>query len=391
MTAINVNGESEHSALSNPITIPGGGGGNVPDAPVITSTTINNDSTVTIIWIVPAQGSEVITGYKIFKVSDDSLVGSTTTETTATFNLASYTPYYIKATNSVGDSLASNASDNFIYAPFLGIPLVESNNITLYFAADTADKLFPTFHIRSNDNSLRYTAAADVGSYTFSNLSSGIYRFYVKAVYTNTTESAEVYTDEISITSVSGPLPATPKILPPVLGNLTITLNWTGAGVGITSYKVTRSDNTGFLYESTVGGSSGTYTINTDLTAGTPITFTVTSVNASGECLVPASIIVSPVSNPEPPAHFVAYVGTVPGTVFLYWIPPSPTSGGTPVTGYVLTYNGITINLGPGVLKFFDNVAPEQGITFSLVSTNKVGSSIPIEAEIFEGGDVTDP
>jgi hypothetical protein len=194
--------------------------------------------------------------------------------------------------------------------------------------------------------------------------------------------------------ATGGPLPATPKILAPVLGDLSVILSWTAVSppaAPVTSYKVTRSDNSDFVYESSTGGASGSYTINTGLTAGTPITFTVTSVNANGECLVPASIIVSPVSNPEPPAHFVAYVGTVPGTVFLYWIPQPPSDGGTPVTGYVLTYNGITINLGPGVLKFFDNVAPEQGITFRLVSVNKVGSSIPIEAEIFEGGDVTAP
>jgi hypothetical protein len=185
-------------------------------------------------------------------------------------------------------------------------------------------------------------------------------------------------------------IPATPKILPPVLGDLTITLNWTGAGVGITSYKVTRSDITDFLYESTEGGNAGTYLINTGLTAGTPITFTVSSVNANGDS-VPASVIVTPITTPNPPAHFVAYVGTVPGTVFLYWIPQPPSDGGTPVTGYVLTYNGITVMLGPAILKFFDNVAVEQGITFRLVSVNKVGTSIPIEAEIFEGGDVTAP
>jgi hypothetical protein len=207
-------------------------------------------------------------------------------------------------------------------------------------------------------------------------------------------QSNQAVSNIIVLPPLPGALPATPKILAPVLGDLSVILSWTAVSppaAPVTSYKVTRSDNSDFVYESSTGGASGSYTINTGLTAGTPITFTVTSVNANGECLVPASIIVSPVSNPEPPAHFVAYVGTVPGTVFLYWIPQPPSDGGTPVTGYVLTYNGITINLGPGVLKFFDNVAPEQGITFRLVSVNKVGSSIPIEAEIFEGGDVTAP
>jgi hypothetical protein len=157
------------------------------------------------------------------------------------------------------------------------------------------------------------------------------------------------------------------------------------------SYKLTRSDINHYV-KTIVGGNSGTYDADDEnFTPGTPITFYVTSVNASGVCLVPASVTVTPISNPDPPASFVAYVGTVPGTVFLYWTPPSPTSSGTPVTRYVLTYNGITINLGPAILKFFDNVAPEQGITFGLVSVNKVGTSIPIEAMIFDGGDITAP
>jgi hypothetical protein len=100
---------------------------------------------------------------------------------------------------------------------------------------------------------------------------------------------------------------------------------------------------------------------------------------------------VTPISNPDPPVCFTAFVGTVPGTVFLYWIPPSPTSGGTPVTGYILRYNRITISLGPGVLKFFDNVAPEEGITFTLVSTNKVGISTQVTADILGGGVVGVP
>jgi hypothetical protein len=95
-------------------------------------------------------------------------------------------------------------------------------------------------------------------------------------------------------------------------------------------------------------------------------------------------------STPDPPLNIVAYVG-LPGTAYLYWLPQAPSNGGTPLTGHILTYNGIIMNLAAGALKFFDNVAPGQGITFKLVSKNKIGLSTEVTVDIFGGGDSSIP
>jgi len=198
-------------------------------------------------------------------------------------------------------------------------------------------------------------------------------------------ESIAGVSNALVIPPLGGPLPASPKILAPVLGDLRITLNWTGVSptaVPVTSYKLTRSDDVDFLFETSVGGTSGTYDITDGLVVGTPVTFTVTSVNANGECLVPASITVNPASKPSPPPHFAAYVGSIRGTALLYWPPNDPANAGTPVTGYVLTYNEIVINLGASALSFMVYIKDGQPVTFSLVAKNKVGVSDPIEATI---------
>jgi hypothetical protein len=45
------------------------------------------------------------------------------------------------------------------------------------------------------------------------------------------------------------------------------------------------------------------------------------------------------------------------------------------------------MNLPGTALNFFDNVVPEQGITFKLVSKNKIGLSGEVSVDIFSGGD----
>ena len=59
------------------------------------------------------------------------------------------------------------------------------------------------------------------------------------------------------------------------------------------------------------------------------------------------------------------------------------------MTGYILTSNGINTNLPGGVLTFSDNVVAGQGITFKLVSKNKIGESTELLVDLLGGGDVT--
>ena len=300
--AVNTLGQSAEAASSGAIDV---STPQLPGPPTnVVATSINNGNTIQVTWNAPgSDGNSVITSYKVYDSADKTNLLGQTEDATASIDIPNTSPRrstfecYVTAENGQGESAVS----------------IVSNTLTILPA---------------------------------------------------------------------GLLPPSPKILPPVIGDLAITLNWTAVSppaAPVTGYRVTRSDDVIFslLIE---GVDIKTWEITDGLVAGTPVTFTVASVNANGDSLVAASVTVTPITTPDPPAAFVAYVGKIPGTAVLYWTPPSPANGGTPLTGYVLTYNEIVINLGT-VNTFMVYVKAGVGVQFSLVSKNKIGVSTPVDAE----------
>lgn len=182
-------------------------------------------------------------------------------------------------------------------------------------------------------------------------------------------------------------LPGNPKIGVPVIGNNTVTLSWTavpGAVASpITAYKLTRSDDETFLV-TIGGGNSGTYEITEGLTIGTPVTFYVRSVSAIGQSLLATPIIVTPLSLPSAPTNFMVtpiMTGPVANQgkfATLTWAVPD-SIGGTPITGYVVTYNSFTSPLIGASVRIFLATGLTNGeeVTFNIVARNKLGSSEP--------------
>jgi len=361
----------------------------LPGSPTgVTLAVSGNDVILT--WTSPAyNGYSEVSSYDVYNMEDVLLFTYKGIEGTSIVFSNPATQVYMTSKNGAGYSLPSEPS-NVIELPVItgSGPPSAPRNITVVAGTKSADVSWEaptssggadiTGYIVTSvpDNKTPLPVGADVFSVTMTKLITGTsYTFRVFAInsfgYSGQSNAVIPYV-----------LPSTPKIGVPELGNLTVTLNWTAVSVGtpITGYKVTRDDIPGTVFDIT-GGPDGTYAITEGLVAGTPITFSVTSTNENGDCLVPAYITVSPISNPEPPAAFVAYVGKIRGTAVLYWIPPSPTNGGTPLTGYVLTYNSIVINLATAT-SFMVYVVDGAPVEFSLVSKNKIGLSEPVTASV---------
>lgn len=353
----------------------------------------------TLSWTDPEfTGYSEIVGYTVFGIDGTVILKADNIISGLTVNFPN-TQVYMKAKNAAGGvSIPSELSNNLESPTGEGPPsaprniIAEAGSKSAFISWEapisSGGSTITNYLITSvPDNKAPQTVGADVLSVTMLGLISGTaYRFRVFAL-----NSAGYSGQSNNVTPYA--IPGTPKIAAPVLGNLTIALSWTAvpeAGSTITGYSIKRSDDVDPDFEIVTleGGNTGTYTIDTGLTVGTPVTFTVTSISSSTRRSAPASITVTPISNPDAPPHFVAYVGKIRGTALLYWTPPSPTNGGTPLTGYVLTYNEIVINLAT-TLTFMVYVKDGVSVEFSLVAKNKVGVSDPITASI--DGVYTDP
>lgn len=188
------------------------------------------------------------------------------------------------------------------------------------------------------------------------------------------------------------PLPGNPKIGVPVIGNTIVTLSWTavpGAVASpITAYKLTRSDDETFLL-TIGGGNSGTCEITEGLTIGTPVTFYVRSVSAIGQSALATPITVTPLGLPGAPGSFTAtpiMTGPVANQgkfATLAWTAPD-SNGGTPITGYIITYNSFTSPLIGASVRTFLATGLTNGaeVTFNIIAKNKIGNSGSVSATI---------
>lgn len=303
------------------------------------------------------------------------------------------TAIYITAENAVGESVPSETYS--FDTPLLPqtpsaprnitvIPL--SGSATVSWSPPNSDggSAITGYKIISvPDNKAPQTVGADILSVTMTGLKNGTsYRFRVFA------ENEHGLSGQtLPITPYA--LPGNPKITSTV-GNNIITLSWTATPGAVASpiidYRVTREDDPTFelIIEAQEGVNGGSCEITTGFTIGTSIVFRVRSRSSIGVSAIATPITVIPLSLPDtPPTFNVAINGT---TANLTWT--APYNGGTSLTGYTITYKGITRNLAANILRLsVTAITVNEGVRFSLVAKNKIGSSNSISYDIY-GGEV---
>ena len=227
-------------------------------------------------------------------------------------------------------------------------------------ASDGGSEITGYTVISTPDNKIQ-TVGADVFSVTMTGLKNGTaYTFQVFAI------------NEIGMSGISS---AVTPYLPPVVSKLTavitnntVTLRWTAVAGAlaspITSYTLTCSDSSVEIPEITPltslsVTSNMTCVLTNGLTFGTPISF---SLYASSAILSSATITLAnviPLQFPDSPSNFIAVARAA--SAFLTWTAPD-SNGGTPITGYVITYDGVT---------------PDQ-VAIPLATLNATASSLSI-------------
>ena len=235
------------------------------------------------------------------------------------------------------------------------------------------------------------TVTGESGSCDVTGLSNGT-AYTFTATATNGTGTSAASAPSAPVTPVT--VPGAPTIgavaaAGSTSAKVTFTAPSSDGGSPITTYTATSSPAGGTGTVSQAG--SGTITV-TELTAGTPYTFTVTATNAAGTSA--ASATSAPVTPP------VATVPGAPGLTDLsrrskteVWVTFSAPSsdGGVPITGYTVT----ATRLGVDVTQSFPAEAGKVSFgpltrnaiyTFTVRAVNKVGTSVPSNASRFTVG-----
>jgi uncharacterized protein (TIGR02145 family) len=281
VVATNANGNSLPSAASNSVTPTA-----VPGAPTIgTATKGNAQATVT--FTAPASnGGSAITGYTVTSNPGNFTGAGSVSPITVTglTNGTAYT-FTVIATNAIGNSLPSAASNSVTPSTVPGAPTIGTAtkgnaqaSVTFTAPANNGGSAITGYIVTSNPGN--FTGTGSASPITVTGLTNGTaYTFTVIATNANGNSPASAASNSVTPASV----PGAPTSVTAAEGDAQVTVTFTApvsnGGSAITGYTVTSNPGT-----IAMSGSASPITV-TGLTNGTLYTFTVVATNANGNSI----------------------------------------------------------------------------------------------------------
>ncbi|MCU1391670.1 MAG: hypothetical protein JWM34_98 [Ilumatobacteraceae bacterium] len=188
------------------------------------------------------------------------------------------------------------------------------------------------------------------------------------------------FIDDVSLYGCgTASVPQAPIAVVATPGNAQASLTWStpafDGGATITGYAITPS--IGGVAQATTTVANITTAVVTNLTNGSPYTFTVTALNAAGSSASSAaSNVVTPTGPPSAPTGVAALAGD--GAVTVSWTTPT-NDGGSPITGYAITPIADDTALNPilvGVSSTFRVSGLANGVVhrFTVTARNALGT-----------------
>ena len=353
-----------------------------PDAPPA-PTAVAGNGQATITFAAPASnGGATITSYTVTASpgGETSTVSSGTTATvTGLTNGQAYT-FTVTATNAIGTSFSSLASNSVTpiapsTAPLNVSALAAPGSATISFDTPTSTGGSPItgYIITPSPATSPATFTTTTSPVTIAGLTNGTaYTFTVKAV--NAAGQSVASLPSASVTPATTPDTPTAVIATPMDGGASVAFTAPAAnGSLITSYTVTASNG------ATASGVSSPI-IFSGLTNGTAYTFVVTATNGVGlsDTSLPSAAI-TPANIPSAPTISTVTAGLSAATITVV----SGGSGGSAITSYVVTAapGGATCTVyAPADSCTIAPLTPGTSYYFTAVAINAVGQSLPSSA-----------
>ncbi len=298
VSALNALGISDSSGRSNSVTIP-----SVPTAPTNAAAAVQPNGTVTVSWTDPTNSGSPVTGYTVIpSPACPGCTGMSVSSGTATSSTiggltsgAAYT-FTVTATNAIGTSTPSSASNSVTTptvpgAPAIGTATAGTAQATVKWTAPVSNggSAITGYVVTPYIGSAAQTPQTFVSTATtevVTGLTNGTaYTFTVAAVNAVGTGGASAASNAVTPATVPG-APNMGSVVAGSGGSGKVTVNFTAPGSNggspITGYTVKATDITRSTRGGQTASGTGSPLTVSGLHSGDRYTFTVTATNAIG-------------------------------------------------------------------------------------------------------------
>ena len=348
----------------------------VPDAPLQVSA-VPGDASATIRWSAPDNQGSAITSYT---VTDSA--GKTCQTAGTSCSITGLVPgatdrFTVRATNSIGTSASSDASEFITISATplkpTGVSVASGDKslVVTWLASDVNGGSAISYYTVADSQGHSCTGTPESLTCTLLDVTNNVSDV---VTVTGTNRDGLTSTQSVAVTAVAGTVASAPLNLVATSGWVSTTLSWTApatnGGSPITLYVVTGSDGA----TCAVAAPLTSCTI-IELTGGNSQTFSVVAVNSFGSSM--ASNVVSAIAFDVPSRPTNARATLQPdGSITVQWTAPS--GNGSAVSGYTVTSNrGDTCLAASGQTTCnFTGLTQGLGYSFTVVARNLAGDSL---------------
>jgi len=348
----------------------------VPDAPLQVSAVPGNAS-ATISWGVPDSQGSAITSYTVTDSSGKTCQTSGTSCSISGLVPGTRDRFTVRATNAVGTSVASDASEFITISATpvkpsgVSVAPADRSLVVSWLASGTNGGSAISYYMVTDSQGHYCVGTPETLTCTLLNVTNNVADVVtVTAINDDGLMSAQ----SVAVTAIAGTVPGAPTNVVATSGVTSSTVSWSApdsdGGSAITSYVVTGSDGA----TCSVAASQTSCVIN-NLVGGASQTFTVVAVNSFGSSMASSDVSATAFDVPDRPTNVRAGLQN-DGSITVVWTAPS--GNGSAVTSYTVTSNrGDTcVASGSQTMCNFTGLTQGLGYAFTVVATNGAGDSL---------------